>query len=407
MAGPVKGIRVLDLTRILAGPWCTQILGDLGAEIIKIEHPEYGDDTRHWGPPWLKDSDGNDTDEAAYFFGANRNKSSVTLNLKSEQGVEILRQLVGKCDVLVENFKVGSLAKMGLDYDSLKEINPGLVYLSITGFGQTGPMASQPGYDYLIQGLGGLMSITGQADDQIGGGPQRVGVAIADINTGFYATIAILAALFHRKDSGQGQYIDLALLDSQVGWLVNQAMNYLIGGIVPRRTGNSHPNLVPYQPFPASDGEVIIAVGNDRQFRVFCEFLDLYSLADDENYASNGARVKNRQQLVEIISAKTASRPMSFWLEKLPRIGVPCSGINNIQQVFEHPQVQARNMQIELPHDIAGSVPGVANPINFSETRVEYRNAPPGQGQHTSEVLKDLLGYDSATIAELKHSGVL
>jgi crotonobetainyl-CoA:carnitine CoA-transferase CaiB-like acyl-CoA transferase len=407
MAGPLKGIRVLDLTRILAGPWCTQILGDLGAEVIKIEHPETGDDTRHWGPPWLKDSDGNETDQAAYFLSANRNKSSVTLNLKSEQGVEILRQLVSKCDVMVENFKVGGLAKLGLDYDSLKEVNPGLVYLSITGFGQTGPMASQPGYDYLIQGLGGLMSITGEADDLPGGGPQRVGVAIADINTGFYATIAILGALFHRKGTGQGQYIDLALLDSQVGWLVNQAMNYLVGGVVPERTGNWHPNLVPYQTFPASDGDVIIAVGNDRQFRIFTDFIGLASLADDVRYSTNAARIENRQQLIAMISEKTAGKPAAYWLENLPKSGVPCSGINNIKQVFEHPQVQARNMQIELPHDIAGSVPGVANPINYSQTPVEYRNAPPGHGQHTSEVLKDLLGYDSATITELKHAGVL
>ncbi len=407
MTGPLKGVRVLDLTRILAGPWCTQLLGDLGADVIKIEHPDTGDDTRKWGPPWLKDSEGNETGDAAYFFSANRNKSSVALNLKSEKGLTILKELVAGSDVFVENFKVGGLAKMGLDYESLKVINPSLIYLSITGFGQTGPMASQPGYDYLIQGLGGLMSITGQADSEPGGGPQRVGVAIADINTGFYSVIAILSALYHRTASGKGQYIDLALLDCQVGWLANQAMNYLIGGKIPERTGNGHPNLVPYQPFTTADGNIIIAVGNNRQFEALCAFINLPDLATDERYRDNADRIKNRESLIQIISGEIVKHNDAHWLAGLPVAGVPCSIINDIKQVFDHPQVQARNMQIELPHPVAGKVPGVANPINFSDTKIEYRTAPPLHGQDTRRILGELLGYDEETIDELEKDNTI
>jgi len=407
MAGPLKGVRILDLTRILAGPWCTQLLGDLGADVIKIEHPDTGDDTRKWGPPWLKDSEGNETGDAAYFFSANRNKSSVSLNLKSEQGIAILKELVAGSDVFVENFKVGGLAKMGLDYKSLKAINPGLIYLSITGFGQTGPMASQPGYDYLIQGLGGLMSITGQADSEPGGGPQRVGVAIADINTGFYSVIAILAALYHRTTSRKGQYIDLALLDCQVGWLANQAMNYLIGGEIPKRTGNGHPNLVPYQPFATADGNIIIAVGNNKQFEALCAFIHLPDLAKDERYTNNADRIENRESLIQTISEEIVKYNDVHWLSGLPAAGVPCSIINNIEQVFDHPQVRDRNMQIELPHPVAGKVPGVANPINFSLTEVEYRTAPPVHGQDTRRILGELLGYDEATIDNLEENNVI
>lgn len=407
MASPLKGIRVVDLTRILAGPWCTQMLGDLGAEVIKVEHPVTGDDTRKWGPPWLMDDLGNETEDAAYFFAANRNKSSVTINLKSDKGISILKELVTQSDVLVENFKVGGLAKMGLGYDDLKKINPKLIYVSVTGFGQTGPLAEQPGYDYLIQGLGGLMSITGQADDQPGGGPQRVGVAISDINSGFYATIGVLSALLERAQSGEGQYIDIALLDCQVGWLVNQAMNYLIGGKVPVRTGNWHPNLVPYQPFKTRDGNIIIAVGNDRQFKALCEFVSHPEWADDPRFIVNYKRIENRIELIDLISSETAKHPDQYWLAGLPAAGVPCSIINDIEQVFDHPQVQARNMKVTLPHPLAGSVPGVANPIKFSRSEIEYRSAPPTHGQQTRQALTTILGYDDAEIDHFEEDGII
>ncbi len=407
MTSPLSGTRVVDLSRILAGPWCTQMLGDLGAEVIKIEHPETGDDTRKWGPPWLKDEDGNETKDAAYFFAANRNKSSVTLNLKSAEGISVLKDIIRKSDILVENFKVDGLAKMGLGYADLKEINPELIYVSITGFGQTGPMAKQPGYDYLIQGLGGLMSITGQADGQPGGGPQRVGVAIADINSGFYATISILSALLHRKETGEGQYIDISLLDCQVGWLVNQAMNFLIGGKVPQRTGNRHPNLVPYQPFKTADGDIIIAVGNDNQFKALCSFIQQPQWAEDDRFSVNSKRIENRVELIYMISKEVEKQPDKYWLEGLPAAGVPCSIINDIEQVFDHPQVKARNMKVDLPHPVAGSVPGVANPIKFSKSDIEYRSAPPAHGQHTRTTLKSILGYDDDKIDRLKQDGIV
>ena len=407
MAGPLNGIRVLDLTRVLAGPWCTQLLGDLGAEVIKIEHPEIGDDTRKWGPPWLKDKQGCETGEAAYFCSANRNKSSVTLNLKTESGIEILKELVAQSDIFIENFKVGGLAKMGLDYESLVQINPQLIYLSITGFGQTGPMANQPGYDYLIQGYGGLMSITGQQDGEPGGGPQRVGVPIVDINAGLYATIGILSALHHRDRTGQGQYIDLALLDTQVGWLANQAMNYLIGGKVPVRTGNGHPNLVPYQPFKTRNGDIIIAVGNDRQFGKLCNEIGLAELAVDSRFIDNAKRIENRQSLIDLIGAKILKHPNEHWLGKLPDAGVPCSVINNIEEVFNDPQVNSRNMKIELPHPVAGKIPGVANPLKFSLTEVEYKKAPPVHGADTEDVLGNILGYSAAQVQELKTSKII
>ena len=407
MPGPLNGIRVLDLTRVLAGPWCTQILGDLGADVIKVENPERGDDTRSWGPPWVKDADGNETGDAAYFFSTNRNKRSITVNLKTSEGLEIIRELVARSDIFVENFKVGGLAKMGLGYDELEKINPGLIYVSITGFGQTGPMAEQPGYDYLIQGLGGLMSITGQPDSAPGGGPQRVGVPIVDINAGLFATIGALSALNHRNNTGKGQHIDLALLDAQVGWLMNQAMNYLIGGSVPERTGNGHPNLVPYQPFKTSDGEIIIAVGNDRQFQTLCGVLELSEWGARPEFSSNSRRVGNREAVVNRIAEEVVKRPNEFWLETLPKAGVPCSVINNIEQVFDHPQVKARNMQIELEHPIAGKVPGVANPIKFSESDIEYRSAPPVHGADTDSVLSELMGYSDADLERFRGSGVI
>lgn len=404
---PLEGIRVLDLSRILAGPWCTQLLGDLGAEVIKIERPKTGDDTRHWGPPWFKDKAGEETDQAAYFFSANRNKSSVTLDLKSQQGVEILRQLAGKCDVFVENFKLGSLQQMGLDYESLSADHPDLIYLSITGFGHTGPMSDQPGYDYMIQALGGLMSITGLPDDEPGGGPQRVGVAVSDITTGFYATIAIISALLHRSTGGTGQHIDLALLDCQVAWLANQAMNYLIGGTIPQRTGNGHPNLVPYQPFPTSDGEIIIAVGNDQQFRKLCACIGMPELGEDPRFVTNAERVRSRRELVNILSSEVRKRPSRHWLQHLKEAGVPCSKINNIKEVFDNSQVKSRNMRVDLPDRMFGTVPLVANPIRFSESRIEYRNPPPALGQHSHEVLERLLGYNADTLSALARDGVI
>ena len=407
MSGALTGIRVLDMTRVLAGPWCTQILGDLGAEVIKIEHPTNGDDTRKWGPPWVRDKDGEDTTDAAYFCSTNRNKHSVTVNLKSSRGLGIIRELSDKSDVFIENFKVGGLGKMGLDYESLRQSNPGLIYVSVTGFGQTGPMADQPGYDYLIQGFGGLMSITGQPDETPGGGAQRVGVPIVDINAGLYATIGILAALHHRNQSGEGQYIDLALLDSQVAWLANQAMNYLIGGKVPVRTGNGHPNLVPYQPFRTSDGEIIIAVGNDRQFGILCEKLGVPQLSRDERFWSNGARVRHREVLVELLTAEVSAKPSRHWLEVLPEAGVPCSSINNIADVFDQPQVKARGMRIDLEHATAGPLPGVANPLKFSRTENEYRKAPPVLGEDTDSVLADVLGMDPSEIAQLHEQEII
>ena len=407
MTSPLTGIRVIDLTRILAGPWCTQILGDLGADVIKIEHPISGDDTRQWGPPWLKDQHGKETDESAYYLSANRNKSSVTLNLKSERGRELLKRLVSKADIFIENFKVGGLAGMGLGYETLSEVNPGLIYLSITGFGQTGPMASQPGYDYLIQGLGGLMSITGQPDGSPGAGSQRVGVAISDLTTGMYATIGILGALHYRHRTGEGQYIDLALLDTQVGWLANQAMNYFVGETVPVRTGNWHPNLAPYQVFKSADGEIIIAVGNDRQFVNLCAFIGKPELSEHPKYKTNPDRNQNRESLVTILSAIIETKSSAYWLEELPRSGVPCSAINTIEKAFQDPQVLAREMKIELEHPLSGRVPGVANPLKLSKTPVSYRKAPPLHGEDTEAVLSRLLKIPAAEMAQLKGEGII
>ena len=407
MTAPLTGLRVVDLSRILAGPWCTQLLGDLGAEIIKIEHPKKGDDTRQWGPPWLKDVDGEETKESSYYLSANRNKSSVALDIAHKEGQRVLIDLVKKSDIFIENFKVGGLAKYGLDYASLKEINPGLIYVSITGFGQTGPMASQPGYDYLIQGLGGLMSITGQPDGEPGGGPQRVGIAISDITTGLYATVGILSAIHHREKTGEGQYIDLALLDTQVGWLANQASNFLTGGKLPVRTGKWHPNLAPYQPFKTQDGNIIIAVGNDSQFADLCQFIGLGWMTEDEKFATNPARNNNRIELEKLIENKIQQYPSSYWLAHLPQEGVPASAINNIQQTFEMDQVREREMQIELEHPLAGKVAGVANPLKFSATPVEYRNAAPVHGADTEEVLSKVLGYDPSRVTELKTNDVI
>ncbi len=407
MAGPLEGIRVIDLSRILAGPWCTQILGDLGAEVIKVEHPARGDDTRQWGPPWLRDTGGNPTGESSYYLSANRNKASLALNIQMPEGQHLLRQLVRKSDIFIENFKVGGLAKYGLDQETLRREHPGLIYVSITGFGQTGPMADQPGYDYLIQGLGGLMSITGQPEDAPGGGPQRVGIAVSDITTGLYATIGILAALHHRDRTGEGQYIDLALLDTLVGWLANQASSYLTGGVLPGLTGKWHPSLAPYQPFRTADGSIIIAVGNDTQFASLCHFLGRPELAEDTRFSTNPDRNRHRVALEGELEREFEKRPSAYWLERLPREGVPASAINNIAQTFAMPQVEARGMRIELDHSLSGTVAGVANPLNFSRTPATYRRAAPLLGEDTGRVLRELLGLDSGELERLGEAGVL
>lgn len=407
MAGPLTGLRVLDLSRVMAGPWCTQILADMGAEVIKVERPVSGDDTRHWGPPWLEDRDGNETRESAYYLSANRGKHSVTVDMGQPEGQALIRELAAQSDILVENFKRGGLARKGLDYTTLEAINPGLIYCSITGFGQTGPMAALAGYDYLIQAQGGLMSITGAADGEPGAGPQRVGMAVADLTTGMNATIAILGALHHRHLTGEGQYIDMALLDVQVSWLANQAQNYFCSGTPPTRTGEYHPNLVPYQPFPTADGEkVIIAIGNDGQFQRFCQAVGRPELAEDPRFATNPERVRHRLELVPIMVEITRSRTAAEWISLLGEIAVPCGPIQNIAQVFDDPQVKAREMKIEL-ESRHGPVPGVANPIKYSRTQLEYRKAPPALGEDTEAVLARLLGKAPAEIAGLRQRGVI
>ena len=407
MAGPLTGLRVLDLSRVMAGPWCTQILADMGAEVIKIEHPTLGDDTRHWGPPWLKDKEGRDTRESAYYLSANRGKYSVTVDISQQDGQALVRELAAESDILVENFKSGGLARKGLDYATLEAINPGLIYCSITGFGQTGPMAAMAGYDYLIQAQAGLMSITGAADGTPGAGPQRVGMAVSDLTTGMNATIAILGALHHRQSTGEGQYIDMALLDVQVSWLANQALNYFCSGTPPTRTGEYHPNLVPYQPFPTADGEkVIIAIGNDGQFKRFCDAVGRPELATDPRFSTNPGRVKHRLELIPLMVEVTQSRASYEWIEMLGAISVPCGPIQNIAQVFDDPQVRARGMQVELASE-TGVVPGVANPIKYSKTPLEYRKPPPRLGEDTDRVLARLLHMNASDISTLRQKGVV
>lgn len=383
-------LKVLDLSRVLAGPWASQMLADLGAEVIKIERPQGGDDTRSWGPPFLKDEEGNDTAESAYFMCTNRGKKSVCIDMKNPDGQESIRQLARQCDVVLENFKVGGAANFGLDYDTLAQHNPGLVYCSITGFGQTGPYRNRPGYDFLVQAMGGLMSVTGQADGEEGAGPQKVGVALTDIMTGLYATIGILAALTERERSGRGQYVDLALLDVTAATLANQASNYLVGGVIPGRLGNAHPNIVPYQSFVAADGHLIVAVGNDGQFRRFVEELGCSELADDVRFATNQARVHNRDSLIPLLQARMLERSKSEWLEALEAVQVPAGPINSVAEVFAEPQIQAREMQVNVVHPQNPDLQLVGNPIKLSRTPVEYCRPPPTLGQHTEEVLASL-----------------
>lgn len=407
MSGALANIRVLDLSRVLAGPWAGQMLADLGADVIKVERPGSGDDTRHWGPPFLKDAEGRDTREAAYYLCANRNKRSLTVDFTQPEGQRLIRELAAQSDVLLENFKVGGLAAYGLDYQSLKAINPRLIYCSITGFGQQGPYAQRAGYDFMIQGLGGLMSLTGRAADEEGAGPVKVGVALTDILTGLHASVAVLAALNHRHASGEGQHIDLALLDVQVACLANQALNYLTTGVAPRRLGNAHPNIVPYQDFPTADGDFILTVGNDGQFRRFCEVAGHPEWADDPRFASNSARVAHRGELIPLIRQATVFRTTAEWVAALEEAGVPCGPINDLAQVFADPQVLARGMRVDLAHPLAGSAPGVASPLRLSATPVEYRNAPPLLGEHTETILAERLGLDGETIAGLRARGVI
>ena len=400
-------VRVLDLTRVLAGPWCAQNLADLGADIIKVERPESGDDTRSWGPPYLRDEAGNNTSEAAYYLAANRGKQAITVDIATAEGQSIIRELAAISDVVLENYKVGQLKKYGLDYESLKQIKPDLVYCSITGFGQNGPYAHRAGYDFIVQGTGGFMSLTGERDDLPGGGPQKAGIAITDLMTGMYATIAVMAALSHRDRTGEGQYIDMALLDVQVAMLANMNMNYLTTGIPPKRWGNAHPNIVPYQTFATSDGHIIVAAGNDGQYKKFVHAGGRPELADDPRFSTNPARVQHRDTLVPLLAEMVRGKTKAEWLVLLEDAGVPCGPINKLNEVFEDPQVQARQMQIELPHPTAGKVKLVASPMKLSATPITYASAPPLLGQHTDTVLQRLLNYDDKHLQILKQKKVI
>ncbi len=407
MPGPLSHIRVLDLSRVLAGPWAGQNLADLGAEVIKVERPGEGDDTRRWGPPNLKDAAGRDTGEAAYYLSANRGKRSLSLDLARPEGQRLARDLAAKCDILLENYKVGGLKKFGLGYDDLKSSHPHLIYCSITGFGHTGPYRDRAGYDLIVQGMGGMMSITGEPDDVPGGGPKRVGVAISDLFTGMYATISVLAALAWRERTGRGQHIDLALLDCQVAMMANQAMNYLTSGRPPPRMGNAHPNVVPYQAFTAADGDFIIAVGNDSQFARMCAVIGRPELADDADFATNTRRIRNRDRLIPALAKAFKTRTRCEWQDALEAVGVPCGPINALDEVFADPQVRARGMRVDLDHPLAGRVPMVASPMRFSKTPIEHNLPPPLLGEHTDDVLGGFLGLDDAEIARLRADGVI
>ncbi len=406
MAGPLSHIRVLDLSRVLAGPWAGQNLADLGAEVIKVERPKIGDDSRAFGPPWVKDQQGNDTRESAYYTAANRGKKSITLNISRPEGQAIVRELAARSDVLIENYKFGDLARYGLGYDDLAKINPRLIYCSVTGFGQTGPYREHPGYDFMIQGMGGMMSVTGEPDEVPGGGPQRAGVPVADIITGMYASIAICAAIANRAETGKGQHLDLALLDSQIALMSYQNTNYFATGKPPARIGNLHPNIVPYQPFKTSDGSVILACGNDNLFRKFCDVAGCSALTADPRFATNGKRVENRAEMTRLLQEIFAKRTTRDWVESLEAAGVPNGPINNIAQVFEEPQVKARNIKIELDHPIAGKMPLVASPMRFSGTPIEHTMAPPTLGQHTEDVLRSL-GKSESELARLRADGIV
>ncbi|EXB48772.1 CaiB/BaiF CoA transferase family protein [Acinetobacter sp. 1000160] len=403
--GALNGIRVLDLSRVLAGPWCGQILADLGAEVIKVERPRLGDDTRSWGPPWMKDNSGQDTQEAAYYQSTNRNKLSVAIDIASPEGQELIKALIQDSDVVIENYKAGSLKKYGLDYESLAAINPGLVYCSITGFGQNGPRAEEPGYDFIIQGMGGLMSITGEKDDLPGGGPQKVGVAFSDLATGLYSTIAIQAALLNRHETGLGQYIDMALLDVQIATMANQGMNYLSSGNIPKRYGNAHANIVPYQVFKAADREFIIACGNDTQFIQLCSSIGLADLPNDPRFRRNADRIRYREEIIGILSKHFLSKSADDWVALIHAAKVPVGVINNLEQAFQEPQVQAREMLVEMQHPQREKLTVIGSPIKLSRTPVEYKTAPPLLGQHTDTILSRILSPEK--LQQLKLKGIV
>lgn len=405
--GPLSHLRVLDLSRILAGPWSSQLLGDLGAEVIKVERPGRGDDTRGWGPPFMAAADGSGTRESAYFLAANRNKRSIAVDITTDSGADLVRDLAAKSDIVLENFKVGGLAKYGLDYASLAGRNPRLIYCSITGFGQTGPYAARAGYDFMIQAMGGLMSVTGEPDGHPGGGPVKVGVALADVMTGLYATIGALAALAHRDRTGQGQHIDLALMDVQVAALANQAMNYLVTGTAPGRLGNAHPNIVPYQAFATGDGHIVLAVGNDDQFRRFAVEAGFPAWANDARFATNPGRVANRADLIPLVAHTIATRTTDQWIAALERVGVPCGPINTLDRVFADPHVVDHGLHQVVTHPRLGPVPTVANPLRLSATPVTYRDAPPDLGADTDRVLGKVLGLAADQIAGLRSTGVI
>jgi len=405
--GALSHIRVLDLSRVLAGPWCAQNLADLGADVIKVERPGSGDDTRHWGPPFVKDAQGKETEESAYFICINRNKRSITVDISKPEGQEIIRQLAAESDVVIENYKVGALSKYGLDYESLKKIKSDLIYCSITGFGQTGPYANRPGYDFIIQGMGGFMSVTGEADDFEGASPQKSGVAIADIFTGMYASTAILAAIVHRDHTSEGQYIDVSLLDTQIAVMANVSSAYLTSGEVPKRWGNASAIIVPYQTFPTSDGWMIVGAGNDSQYRHFVTVGGEAHLADNPLYVTNPLRVQHRKQLIPLLEVMTRQKTKAEWIALLEKANVPCGPINNIKEVFENEQVIARNVQIDVPHPTAGTMKLVASPMKLSQTPTEVRMAPPTLGQHTNEVLQERLNFNAETIEELRRKGII
>ena len=404
--GPLSHIKVLDLSRVLAGPWAGQVLADLGADVIKVEKPGAGDDTRSWGPPFLKGTDGQDTREACYFIAANRGKRSITVDISKPDGQAIIRQLAAQSDIVLENYKVGTLTRYGLSYDDLKAVNPAIIYCSVTGFGQTGPLAKLPAYDFMIQAMGGLMSVTGERDSEPGGGPQKVGMPIIDIMTGMWTAVGVLAALARRQQTGEGEYIDLAMLDVMVATIANQGMNYLVSGRTPQRMGNKHPNIQPQDVFNCLDGQMVLAVGNDGQFAKFCEAMGHPQVANDERYATNGARVTNLEPLMEFVTREIGKRTRAECIDVLRQYGVPCGPINTIPEVLNDPQIVHRQMLRYLPHPTAGTVPQIVSPLKFTQMPLQFDDAPPLLGAHTHEVLTDL-GMDSESISSLQGRGII
>ncbi len=407
MPGPLHGLRVLDLSRVLAGPWSMQNFGDMGADILKIERPGFGDDSRHWGPPWLKDADGKPTRESAYFLSTNRNKRSVAIDITVPEGQDLIRSLVANCDIFIENFKFGSMARFGLDYESIRQVRPDIIYLSLTGFGQEGPYADRPGYDYLFQGMGGLMSVTGERDELPGGGPQRIGVPLVDLFTGMYAQVAMLAALNHRNHTGEGQHIDLSLFDTVLALASGQISNYMCSGNLPTRTGTASPNIAPYGVFPCKDGQLIVASANQSQWVAFCKVVGLPDMATDPKYATNAARIANYKEMCDLLSVPMREKTRMQWEDLMTEAGVPAGPINNFEQVLAHPQAQYRNSRLELDHPLGGKAPGIASPLHFSKTPVTYRRPPPLLGQHTYEVLREQLGLNDDALAGLQSRGVI